>query len=636
MAAARELLDALRLCLRQLDQELNGQLLRVVAHGELGHTLTVVLLAAMRNPRLTSMRTVAQVLAAALALAFAQNEPGELRYYMYTQPELDFSHLLACPGVAQLVNSTHGEGLQEIHVWERLSKPQPWRVATPQEANVFYVPVMEYLSWKVGTCNGASHATRMIQAYTTLRKLPSFRRRAGRDHFWVSSKSHAYGPDLVGTQFANLNASISMRMRMKPLSKALRRSIVGRMKPFGRVHPKAVSSAVGSCTFDVGHQPNQEALRIFKAADPLHPRERLVYFAGSFDVCCTGKLIRCRLANLLPMTDGDADTLLVPSRGARGIGRDCTEKALISVAAKRGVHVEQVAAEYRRLADGPSGNRCGRSAPAAEPPRPSRRLRALRASARATARIAALCADVRPSLAKCRAPLPRYVQMAHYMANSVFCLAPAGDTCTSSRFYSALAAGCIPVVLCDGLKAAFHDLVEYRSFTLSYDTTVLMDNPMSLMDALRAVPADEIRRMQRALVENRDRVLFQVGDGQRVVANLLSEVAMCLHRSRAPAYKPDGASDKPSEYDDASTADAQPSTEAHSSAEHTLEELRAAVQRLEEQQAVMLNTIGRLAGRAGGGRGSERDGHRALARQDQPCALALSAPERAVWPATAR
>ncbi|KAG8465587.1 hypothetical protein KFE25_002894 [Diacronema lutheri] len=532
------------------------------------------------------MRTVAQVLAAALALAFAQNEPGELRYYMYTQPELDFSHLLACPGVAQLVNSTHGEGLQEIHVWERLSKPQPWRVATPQEANVFYVPVMEYLSWKVGTCNGASHATRMIQAYTTLRKLPSFRRRAGRDHFWVSSKSHAYGPDLVGTQFANLNASISMRMRMKPLSKALRRSIVGRMKPFGRVHPKAVSSAVGSCTFDVGHQPNQEALRIFKAADPLHPRERLVYFAGSFDVCCTGKLIRCRLANLLPMTDGDADTLLVPSRGARGIGRDCTEKALISVAAKRGVHVEQVAAEYRRLADGPSGN--------------------------------------------------RYVQMAHYMANSVFCLAPAGDTCTSSRFYSALAAGCIPVVLCDGLKAAFHDLVEYRSFTLSYDTTVLMDNPMSLMDALRAVPADEIRRMQRALVENRDRVLFQVGDGQRVVANLLSEVAMCLHRSRAPAYKPDGASDKPSEYDDASTADAQPSTEAHSSAEHTLEELRAAVQRLEEQQAVMLNTIGRLAGRAGGGRGSERDGHRALARQDQPCALALSAPERAVWPATAR
>ena len=40
------------------------------------------------------------------------------------------------------------------------------------------------------------------------------------------------------------------------------------------------------------------------------------------------------------------------------------------------------------------------------------------------------------------------------MAASTFCLCPAGDTCVTSRLYTAIAAGCLPVVLCDQLSHA--------------------------------------------------------------------------------------------------------------------------------------------------------------------------------------
>lgn len=483
-----------------------------------------------------------------------------LRYYVYLNPLIDFSHLLECPGVHELINSAHGEGLQEIHVYKALVTDHPQRVMNPKDANAFYVPVMEYLSWKVQTCNGVSHSDRIHNAYTELRKSPYFRKRTGRDHFWVSSKSFAFGPDLVGTAFEGLNASISMRMRMQPLSKALRRSVVGRMKPFGRINPRSTASAVGRCTFDVGHQPNQEALRVFdRRSDPYSKRERLVYFAGSFDVCCTGKFIRCRLAELVPQTDGDADVLLVPSRGARGSGRECTEKALGKVARKRGTTIDAVAAEYSRIAGGASGN--------------------------------------------------RYNEMARYLGSSVFCLAPAGDICTSSRFYSAIAAGCIPVVLCDGLKASFYEFIDYTKFVFYYDTTLLMDNPMGLITALRAVSPAEVRRMQTALVAAREQILFQVGGGRRASLNLLGEVDICFNPAKF--IPKDGLAKR--EEEQAAIAAGETSVGSESSA-RDISLLREAVNGLSRQNGELRDALGRLTARlqaleaqgAGGGGGRRR------------------------------
>ena len=54
--------------------------------------------------------------------------------------------------------------------------------------------------------------------------------------------------------------------------------------------------------------------------------------------------------------------------------------------------------------------------------------------------------------------------MSAEMAAAVFCLAPAGDTCVTSRLYAAIAAGCIPVVICDPLHGAFPSHTRYADF----------------------------------------------------------------------------------------------------------------------------------------------------------------------------
>jgi protein-tyrosine-phosphatase len=438
------------------------------------------------------MRATGLRLALGLALALpsgsvAAARPGaSLKYYMYEHPRLDFSHLLRCPNAAALVESAHGEGLQEVHVYERLAaRDQPQRTFSPEEATAVYLPVMEYLSYRVGTCNGTTHARRMASAYAALRREPLWLRRRGFDHFWVSSKSLAYGTDNDGTPISNRTA-LPMKARMRPLSKLLTHTIVGRMKRYGAVKIKSRTSALGRCTFDVGYQPNQEALRLWTSrALAATARPTLVYFAGSFDVCCTGAAIRCHLAQVLHQTDGEADVRLVPSRGARGEGKQCTERALERVAARRGTTVDAVVASYVALSLG----------------------------------------DARD----------RYVTMARTMASSVFCLAPAGDTCTSSRFYSALAAGCIPVVLCNKLSPAFHQFLNYKAFVVRFDTRALAEEPMALIRRLRAYTAAEVAVMQAALAAARPHVLFQAADGAGAVRNLLGEVDVCLNLKRGDA-----------------------------------------------------------------------------------------------------
>lgn len=145
-------------------------------------SLLVVVLALSSSPPTTA----ADVLAA------------PIRYYAYPDKALDFSHLLTCPGAAQLMNSARGEGLQEVHVYAALGN-HAQRVFDPKDADAFYLPVMEFLSLRMGRCNGADHAQRMASALGSLQQSTYFRRRGGRDHFWVrgrgtSSRTTASAP----------------------------------------------------------------------------------------------------------------------------------------------------------------------------------------------------------------------------------------------------------------------------------------------------------------------------------------------------------------------------------------------------------------------------------------------------------
>ena len=99
---------------------------------------------------------------------------------------------------------------------------------------------------------------------------------------------------------------------------------------------------------------------------------------------------------------------------------------------------------------------------------------------------------------------------AHEMTASTFCLCPAGDTCVTSRLYTAIAAGCLPVVLCDQLTGAFPNVVPYASFWLKYPTKRFISNPASLLEILRQLAANstEITRRRAALAAHRADVLY--------------------------------------------------------------------------------------------------------------------------------
>ena len=110
------------------------------------------------------------------------------------------------------------------------------------------------------------------------------------------------------------------------------------------------------------------------------------------------------------------------------------------------------------------------------------------------------------------------------MRDATFCLTPAGDNYVSARFYTAIAAGCLPVVVSDPLLGAFHQQAMYSSFWVKVPQEAFIRDPVSLLRTLRAMPAAEVAARQRAMAAHRADVLYDVV-GTRVGTNLLLAAA---------------------------------------------------------------------------------------------------------------
>ena len=106
------------------------------------------------------------------------------------------------------------------------------------------------------------------------------------------------------------------------------------------------------------------------------------------------------------------------------------------------------------------------------------------------------------------------------MAESDFCLCPAGDTVGTSRFYSAIAAGCIPVVVANQLAGAFASHVPYERFVLRAEHKAFVQNPELLLERLSLIDQPAILSMRRALDAYAADVIYD-WPGSRVVSNLL-------------------------------------------------------------------------------------------------------------------
>ena len=94
------------------------------------------------------------------------------------------------------------------------------------------------------------------------------------------------------------------------------------------------------------------------------------------------------------------------------------------------------------------------------------------------------------------------------MVRSRFCLAPRGDTASSKRTYEAIAAGCIPVIITDGLSLPFDRRLVWSRFSLRFTEAEALADPLGLLAKLRAMPPDKVAAMRAALLEARPNFLW--------------------------------------------------------------------------------------------------------------------------------
>lgn len=93
------------------------------------------------------------------------------------------------------------------------------------------------------------------------------------------------------------------------------------------------------------------------------------------------------------------------------------------------------------------------------------------------------------------------------LLSSTYCLVLRGDTTSSKRLFSSIAAGCVPVIISDGLKLPFAGIIDYSTFTLTFPESIVHDLK-SLLDYLRNVSPVKYSRMRCAMTEARRYLIF--------------------------------------------------------------------------------------------------------------------------------
>ncbi|XP_078447646.1 putative glucuronosyltransferase Os03g0107900 [Wolffia australiana] len=120
------------------------------------------------------------------------------------------------------------------------------------------------------------------------------------------------------------------------------------------------------------------------------------------------------------------------------------------------------------------------------------------------------------------------------MATSVFCLCPRGWAPWSPRIVEAVAVGCVPVIIADGIRLPFPDVIDWPAISLR----VAERDVARLGAVLRHVAATNLSLIQRRLWDpaNRDALLFnrgiKTGDATWQILRALSAKKIQHNRSR--------------------------------------------------------------------------------------------------------
>ena len=125
--------------------------------------------------------------------------------------------------------------------------------------------------------------------------------------------------------------------------------------------------------------------------------------------------------------------------------------------------------------------------------------------------------------------------MAQDMIDSVFCLTPAGDTQDTSRLFSAVAAGCLPVLIYHekhGIPGPFSDVAKYDEWRVRWKHPGFLRNPKEAINRLRQMDLKEIRLRQHRMEEHAADILYEHPQS-RVGENFLIKARECLQRRAA-------------------------------------------------------------------------------------------------------
>lgn len=109
-------------------------------------------------------------------------------------------------------------------------------------------------------------------------------------------------------------------------------------------------------------------------------------------------------------------------------------------------------------------------------------------------------------------------EFADSLSKSQFCIMIRGDDPTRSRFYDAISAGCIPIVISDGFFSVglgYGRLIHnYDTFTIAIpESNWLLHGPSILMYSV-TMPRAELRVMHKSLMDVRPKLLFHINDGK--------------------------------------------------------------------------------------------------------------------------
>lgn len=114
-----------------------------------------------------------------------------------------------------------------------------------------------------------------------------------------------------------------------------------------------------------------------------------------------------------------------------------------------------------------------------------------------------------------------------------YCLVFACDDPQTSRFFDAVAAGCIPVVINDAWRvsvAPFASQINYDRFTITIPEFVWMGDPAAAVHLIMHHPAAVHRRRYEALMQARPEIMWRHPQSN-VATRVLRDINECFERS---------------------------------------------------------------------------------------------------------